>query len=125
MILLKDYKIRELYFKNRLTARMSIELEQRQTFNVHYIQGRKECIGQCRIEIKSKRQDQPFMINIDVEGIFSYEDAADSDELHKEIYRELFPYVRVLINNLTIGAGIPPMLIRPIDMKDIKKNTAP
>lgn len=118
MILLKDYKIRELYFKNRLNTRYpSIELEQRQTFNVHCIKGSNECIGQCRIEIKNKRQDQPLMINIDVEGVFSYEIGMDSDELHREIYRELFPYVRVLINNLTIGAGIPPLLIHPIDIR--------
>ena len=117
-LLLKDYKIRELYFKNRLTARAPIELEQRQSFNIQFIPGRDKCIGKCRIEINNKKEGQPFIINMYVEGIFSYESPMEKHELHNEVYKELFPYVRVLINNLTISAGIPPLFSQPIEIKN-------
>ena len=124
-VILKNYRIRELHFKNRVAANTSIELEQRQSFKIHYIEDRNECVGRCRIEIKPKNNELPFGISMDVEGLFTYKTGMDKGELHSIIYKELFPYIRVLINNITISAGMPPLVVRPIDIDPIKHTATP
>ncbi len=128
-VVLKNYKIRELHFKNKVAGKATIELEQRQSFKVHYLKDKNECIGQCRIEIKDKNQEQgkeqTFVMFMEVEGVFAYETEMDKAEMHSDIYKELFPYVRVLINNFTVSAGMPPMVARALDMESIHRANTP
>ena len=122
---LKSYKIREMHFKNRVAANTPIELEQRQSFKVHFIKEKNECIGQCKIEIKAKDKELPFGISMEVEGLFAYKPDMDKSDLQAGVYRELFPYVRVLINSFATGAGIPPLLVLAMDMDAMNKTAAP
>ena len=60
-----------------------------------------------------------FFIEIEVEGEFETEKFEDEDskrEVHVESYYALFPYVQQLIAQLSMAAGVAPIMIRPEKM---------
>ncbi|MBQ7595637.1 MAG: protein-export chaperone SecB, partial [Clostridia bacterium] len=64
-----------------------------------------------------KGGNKDFKITITLQGLFQYAGNASREKLHVETFKELFPYARVMVSTLTTNAGMPPIMIPPIDME--------
>ncbi len=115
-LILKAYKISNIQFKNTLTNGTKLELNNKYSYNVKYSQN-NICEGFLNVEIKDKNGNENFIINLTVQGIFQFDGSSSREELHVASFKELFPYARIIIQNLTVTAGMPPINIPPIDME--------
>ncbi|MCQ2471791.1 MAG: protein-export chaperone SecB [Clostridia bacterium] len=115
-LVLKAYKISHLKFKNTLVNGTKLELGNNYSYNVKYGQN-NICEGFLKIEVKDKNGNENFLIELTVQGIFQSDGSMKREELHVATFKELFPYARVFISNLTVTAGMPPINIPPIDME--------
>lgn len=115
-LVLKAYKISNIQFKNTLANGTKLELNNKYSYNVKYGQNNM-CEGFLNVEIKDKNGNENFIINLTVQGIFQFDSSASREELHVASFKELFPYARIIIQNLTVTAGMPPINIPPIDME--------
>lgn len=115
-IVLKANKISNIQFKNTLLNGTKLELNNKYSYNVKYGQNNM-CEGFLSVEIKDKNGNDNFYINLTVQGIFQFDSSASREELHVASFKELFPYARVFVQNLTVTAGMPPIVIPPIDME--------
>lgn len=113
---LKAYKISHIQFKNTLLNGTKLELNNKYSYNVKYGQN-NVCEGFLKVEIKDKNGNENFLIDLTVQGIFQSDGSMSREELHVATFRELFPYARIIISNLTVTAGMPPINIPPIDME--------
>lgn len=115
-LVLNAYKISHINFKNTLANGTKLELNNKYSYNVKY-SNNNVCEGILAVEIKDKNGNQNFIIELTVQGIFRFDPALSREEIHVATFRELFPYARVFISNLTVTAGMPPITIPPIDME--------
>lgn len=115
-LVLKAYKISKLDFKNTLVNGTKLELQNKYSYNVKY--GKNNvCEGILTVEIHDKNGNNNFAIALTVQGLFQYEGEESREKLHVETFKELFPYARVIVTNITSTAGMPPIYIPPIDME--------
>lgn len=76
----------------------------------------------CTVFPDPKINGFPFTITLEMVGMFSYvphisEDLRDS-LLSENALAMMFPYVRSAISTITASAGIPPLLLPPINIHD-------
>ena len=114
-LVLKAYKISHINFKNALVNGTKLELNNKYSYNVKYAQN-NICEGFLKIEIKDKNGNENFLIDLTVQGLFESDGSMEREQLHVATFRELFPYARIIISNLTVTAGMPPINIPAIDM---------
>ncbi len=112
---LKAYKISNINFRNTLVNGTKLELSNSYAYNVKYAKN-NICEGILKIEIKDKGGNENFHIEMTVQGIFESDGSMEREQLHVATFKELFPYARVFVSNLTVNAGMPPITIPPIDM---------
>jgi preprotein translocase subunit SecB len=68
-----------------------------------------------------KTKNQPFEMKVSVEGIFSSNDDKALKKFSKvHAPAHLFPFIREIIGNTTMKAGIPPLLLPPINLSVIQ-----
>lgn len=113
---MKAYKISQIEFLNTLANGTKLELQNQYAYNVKYGQN-GVCEGILKVDISDKGGNKNFKISVTVQGLFEYDSRQSREELHVATYRELFPYARVVIANMTTTAGMPPIMIPPIDME--------
>lgn len=112
---LKAYKISNINFRNTLANGTKLELNNSYSYNVKY--GTNNiCEGILKIDIKDKNGNENFRIEMTVQGIFESDGTLEREQLHVATFKELFPYARVFVSNLTVTAGMPPINIPPVDM---------
>lgn len=96
-----------------------IELRAGCRFGVSFSNDKKHCLATLIETIESVESPENFFIEIEVEGEFETEKFEDEDskrEVHVESYYALFPYVQQLIAQLSMAAGVAPIMIRPEKM---------
>ena len=113
---MKAYKISQIDFYNNLANGTKLELSNKYSYNVKYSQN-GICEGILKVDISDKGGNPDFRISVTVQGIFSFDGEESREKIHVESFRELFPYARVIVCNLTTTAGMPPIMIPPIDME--------
>lgn len=115
-LVLNAYKISKLQFKNTLVNGTKLELNNKYSYNVKY--GKNNiCEGFLSVEIKDKNGNNNFFIDLTVQGLFKYDGSQSREELHVATFKELFPYARIIVSNLTVTAGMPPINIPAIDIE--------
>lgn len=92
----------------------TLEIENRFDFNVLYSDDNKKCKAVLNCEIRCK--DNPDILHISAknEGVFNCEGIEDEDDkkqAHVLAYTLLFPYVQNTISQLSVSAGLPPIMI--------------
>ena len=115
-LVMKAYKISQIEFLNNLANGTKLELANQYSYNVKYGQN-GVCEGFLKVEVYDKGGNKDFKIMMTVQGLFQFKGDASREKLHVETFKELFPYARVMISNLTTSAGMPPIMIPPIDME--------
>ncbi len=114
-VAMKAYKISKLNFKNTLSDGTKLELNNKYSYNVKYSKNNM-CEGILNVAISDKNGNDNFIIELVIQGIFQFDNSFSREELHVATFKELFPYARVVISNITVTAGMPPIMIPPIDM---------
>ncbi len=113
---MKAYKISQIDFLNNLKNGTKLELSNKYSYNVKYSQT-GVCEGFLKVEITDKGGNKDFRIIMMLQGLFQYPADASREKLHVETFKEIFPYARVMVSSLTTSAGMPPIMIPPIDME--------
>ena len=126
-ITLKGQRVQAINFISKLENGTKIELETRYSYNVNYSSSNNMCRGIVGIQLFDKANPDLFKIEVELIGIFDYNPDAAKETVHKESYKELFPYARALITTVTANAGIPPIIVpgMDIDSQDIYRFEKP
>lgn len=115
-LILKAYKVSNIDLKNKLPGATKLQLKNQYSHNVKY--GKENtCEGILTVNINDKNAELNgnFGISVTIQGIFQWQGELDKEKIHIETFKNLFPYARALITNLTANAGMPPIIIPPID----------
>ncbi len=114
---LKAYKVSKIDLKNKLPGATKLELKNQYSHNVKYGKN-NNCEGILTVKVADKEHNDNFGISVTVQGIFQYEGELIREKVHVDTFNALFPYARALITTLTSNAGMPPIIIPPIDIEN-------
>lgn len=115
-VVLKGQKVQEVEFVSKLENGTKVELETKYSYNVSY-SNTNMCRGEVSVIMSDKKTPDKFKIKVVLLGVFSFKQGVPKETIHVETYKELFPYVRAFVTNLTANAGIPPIIVPGIDIE--------
>ena len=114
---LNGYKVSEISFVNTAENGKKLQLQNKYSYNVKYANN-GTCVGELGVEVYDKEAPEVFKVKLVMIGVFSITNQeATKETLHIETYKDLFPYARVLISNLTVNAGVPPIILQGMDIE--------
>ena len=122
IVTFNGYKVSEIILKNKNESNTIFDLENKYSYKVNYLSDNKTCIGKLIIEITDKKVTDQFLIKVELSGFFNYKEDVSKENINVETFKELFPYVRVLITTLTTNAGMPPLVIPSVDFDEQSVN---
>ena len=109
----EGFEVRKIIFENNMSG--NVDLDFKFSYGVRYIEEVSKCIGSLTINIIDKENNGIFNLEVVIEGIYSYDKSNEKELIHKETLKELYPYARTLITNLTANAGLSPLVLPMID----------
>lgn len=119
MVQLKGYKVNKLEVENRVKAGTQLKLQNQVKYNVNYMDDVKKCVG--IVEFRLTDADlNPFELRLEMAAEFTYEDEDEKPDIHTESFEQLFPFVRMVVNNVASFTGMPGLMI---PMMRLNKNT--
>ena len=95
-VAMKAYKVSEIVFNNKVNGRVQLKLSNKVSHNVKYSQN-----GTCEA----------------VNGVFSVTPGVEKEFVHVDTFKELFPFAKALITTLSANAGIPPIMVKNVDIE--------
>lgn len=84
-------------------------------FGVSFSNDKEHCLATITERIESVEHPENFYIEVEVEGEFEterFENEDDKRDVHVKSYYALFPYVQQLVAQLSMAAGVAPLMIR-------------
>lgn len=105
----------------------NMELQVQNTFslNVNYTENNNVCVATLRNDTNSPNNLDAFNISLEIVGVFSCEGIVsdiDKQEAHVQIYKYLFPYSQSMIADLSVKAGLPPLMIEMVNLNPSEVN---
>ena len=105
----------------------NMELQVQNTFslNVNYTENNNVCVATLRNDTNSPNNLDAFNISLEIVGVFSCEgivSVIDKQEAHVQIYKYLFPYSQSMIADLSVKAGLPPLMIEMVNLNPSEVN---
>ena len=110
----------EVHVSVNIPDQREIQLKSDFGFRVNYAKENKSCLAILRQELNSKDPAAKCQVIVEVRGLFQVEGIVsdeDKKEAHVQAYKMLFPYVQNEISRLMTDAGLPPLMVQPVDMK--------
>ena len=114
-IVLNAYRVEEMQFKNVLETGTQIKLEHKYSFNVRYDKGNK-CVGMFTVEVYDKNDPDKFSAMTKIAAFYTYTEGMDKDTIHREAFKEIFPYAKAIITTITANGGVPPIILPFVDI---------
>ena len=112
---LKTYRITDIQFQNHAVANGKTKLVTKYTYQVKFANN-----NTCRAEMKVLVSDQasPDTLKVDVTlvGIFEIVAEQDKEILHKESFKQLYPFARAAVSTISSSTGILPIIIPDVDI---------
>lgn len=113
-----DFKLNKDFNSNDKEIKVSLD------FKIKNIFSEKDQILTTMLtaEIFKKEKTPPFTLKAIIEGIYKGEIKAlkEFSKIHAPAH--IFPYLRELISNITIRAGIPPLILPPINLHKVMES---
>lgn len=125
---MKNYQVRKLLLENGLQENESVQLSfsHRSSFAI------SEQNDECRLiaELKIVPQEGEKKLDIQIEAEFFWDISCEQNEkkelrsdemmkkLHVQMFSEAFPFLRMFIANAMTLAGLPPLMIPVIKLKE-------
>ena len=105
----------------------TMELQVQNTFslNDNYTENNNVCVATLRNDTNSPNNLDAFNISLEIVGVFSCEGIVsdiDKQEAHVQIYKYLFPYSQSMIADLSVKAGLPPLMIEMVNLNPSEVN---
>lgn len=112
------YKVEKMSFCNKADNGQQLQLQNKFSYNVKYASDGKNCFSELDIEVFDKSAPDIFNLKLVLVGVFGItEKDSPREVLHVQTYKELFPYARAIISNITVNAGIPPVILQGMDIE--------
>ncbi len=114
-VTLNAYRVEEMQFKNILDTGVQIKLENKYSFNVKYDKDNK-CIGVFSVEVYDKDNSDKFYAKTRIAAFYTFSDGMDKDTIHREAFKEIFPYAKSIITTISANGGVPPIILPAVDI---------
>ena len=114
-VVLNVYKVEEMHFCNALENGTGINLENKYSFNVKYSKDNK-CSGIFSVEVYDKNAPDNFYAKTKILAFYTYKDGTDKDKIHRDAFKEVFPFAKALITTVTANGGVPPIILPSVDI---------
>ena len=114
-VVLNAYRVEEMQFRNVLETGTQIVLENKYSFNVKYTDDKK-CIGNFFVEVYDKNNKNDFFAKTRITAFYSYKEGMEKDAIHREAFRQVFPYAKSIITTITANGGVPPIILPAVDI---------
>lgn len=113
-----DFKLNKDFNSNDKEIKVSLD------FKIKNIFSEKDQILTTMLtaEIFKKEKTAPFTLKAIIEGIYKGEIKALKEFSKVHAPAHIFPYLRELISNITIRAGIPPLILPPINLHKVMES---
>lgn len=105
------YKVNKLVYENHIINEKKFEIASNIQAKVNYDKVNHKCLCTYNIKMFDKENIQPFNIEVEIIGFFSYSDDMKKEDVHISVAHELFSYLRSTVSSLTAAAGITPIII--------------
>ena len=115
-VVLNAYRVEEMGFRNVLDSGAQIKLENKYSFNVNYTQPGK-CVGVFSVEVYDKNNQDKFYAKTKIVAFYSYSEGMEKDVIHREAFKEVFPYAKAIITTITSNGGVPPIILPAVDIE--------
>ena len=118
MVDLRGYRTLELSVTNQSVEHGSMELKHTFSYNVRLNAGENKGLGFLNFVMKKEKVEGGLCVRVSLVAdiIFSADD--DKRFIHKESFRQLFPYLRMTVTNLCSCAGIQGVMIPNLRIND-------
>lgn len=114
-VVLNAYRVEEMQFKNILETGVQIKLENKYSFNVKYDKDNK-CVGVFSVEVYDKDNADKFYAKTRIAAFYSFSGGIDKDTIHREAFKEIFPYAKSIITTISANGGVPPIILPAVDI---------
>ena len=118
MVDMLGYKTLELSLSNQTDGRGKVELKHTFSYNVTLNPAERKCLGLLNFTMKNEAGDTGPKIKVSIVAEFKYEAGDDRIHIHKESFRQVFPYLRMTVTNLCSCAGIGGIIIPNLKISD-------
>ncbi len=122
MVDLRGYRTLDLSLKNQSKGGANVPLKHTFSYNVSLNPAEKKGIGFLNFSIKNDREEAGLSVRVSLVADFTYEEEDDRKFIHKESFRQLFPYLRMTVTNLCSCAGIGGIIIPNLKINDDQIN---
>lgn len=110
MVILNAYKVNKLQIENRVAPGTQLKLQNQVKYNVNYMDDVKKCVGILGFRITDANLN-PFEVQIEMAAEFSFDEEDEKPDIHTQSFDQLFPFLRMVINNVTSLTGMPGLMI--------------
>lgn len=113
---LRDRLIPDVEFHAHPKKDGTLSLKNDYSFQVDYSGDNIRCKATLRQTSVSRDTPEDFSITIEMIGFFECDDLStdeDKRQAHVMAYNLLFPHLQAFIRELTVQAGLPPLMISP------------
>lgn len=131
MVELKGYKVNKLEIENTAKPGTQLKLQNQVKYNVNYMDSVNKCIGILSFRITDSDMN-PFEIKLEMVAEFTFGDADEKADIHTQSFDQLFPFIRMIINNITSLTGMPGLMIpimklnrNTVNIAEPEKETSP
>lgn len=110
MVELKGYKVNKLEIENTVKPGTQLKLQNQVKYNVNYMDSVNKCVGILSFRVADADMN-PFEIRLEMVAEFTFADEDEKADIHTQSFDQLFPFVRMIINNITGLTGMPGLMI--------------
>ncbi len=113
---MQAYKVSEIVFNNKVNGKVQLKLSNKISHNVRY-SSNGTCEAVMTVEAFDKEHKDVLYAKVTVNGVFTVEKEIEKEFVHVETFKELFPFAKALVTTVSANAGVPPIIIKNIDIE--------
>ncbi|MBO5843044.1 MAG: protein-export chaperone SecB [Clostridia bacterium] len=114
-LVLKTYRITDIQFQNHAAANGKAKLETKYTYQVKF-GNNNTCRAEMKVSVSDKENPDTLMVDMTMVGIFEIVAEQDKELLHKESFKQLYPFARAAVSTISSSTGILPIIIPDVDI---------
>ena len=113
-LVLKTYRITDIKFQNHTVASVKTKLETKYTYQVKF--SNNTCRAEMKVSVKDQENSDTLSVELTLVGIFDIPANHDKEALHKETFKEMYPFARSAVSTISGATGILPIIIPNVDI---------
>ena len=114
-LVLKTYRITDIQFQNHAAVSGKTKLETKYTYQVKF-GNNNTCRAEMKVSVSDKENPDTLMVDMTMVGIFEIVAEQDKELLHKESFKQLYPFARAAVSTISSSTGILPIIIPDVDI---------